>query len=410
MIKAEPLFSYVAHTLSSNVLVYDRAGGAPVRYSHRIDLPDYFLAEPGQEAAVLAFAQDEGPALIQVREEILYGLVQTKQQRFLVGPVRGVNGYVLRCRLSWAQMPESIPSSLPPCALTQFAELALLLHNCFSDHPLTLHECLMDNSTLRESGELRKVDFSRQVHETIEEAQQHNPYEHEQREMGCIENGDLTGLRTVWEEQFSGAFGTTSRDPARNGRNLATIVVAFATRAAIRGGVLPELAMSLGDVYMQKIDVIPNLFELSNLVKAAEYELTELVIEAKKRISSSRSAVEDPLIFRCKDYIFTHLHSRLTVQEIAADLQVHPNYLSTRFRQQTGTTLYRYILDEKISLVKNLLLYSEDGFDKIAYTMGFASQSHLGTLFKQATGLTLQQYRNQHKTPTGKGRSTFIAP
>lgn len=160
----------------------------------------------------------------------------------------------------------------------------------FVAHELSSHVRIYDRGggegalyTLRQSGEARKAELNQQVHGKLEGEEKHNPYDHEQREMSCIENGDLQGLRMAWEEQFSGSYGTTSRDPARNGRNLTTIVVAFATRAAIRGGVLPELAMSLGDVYMQKIDVIPNLFELGNLVKAAEYELAELVIHAKER-------------------------------------------------------------------------------------------------------------------------------
>ena len=410
MAKLETLFYFVAHELSSHIRVYDHGGGESILYTRRLDLQDFFLAEPERESALLAFAQPEGPVLIQVGEEILYGLVQTQAQWIVAGPVLMVNGYKLRCSLSWDEMPSSFPLELQPCSLTHFAELMLLLHDCFNEDVLTLNDCLMDNSTLRESGEGRKAELQRQVHGKLEEQEKHNPYDHEQREMSCIENGDLQGLRMAWEEQFSGSFGTTSRDPARNGRNLATIVVAFATRAAIRGGVLPELAMSLGDVYMQKIDVIPNLFELGNLVKAAEYELTELVIEAKKRITRGGAAGEDPLIMGCKDYIFNHLHSKLTVQEIAESLGVNPNYLSTRFRQQTGTTLYRYILDEKINLVKNLLLYSEQSYSEIASTLGFSSQSHLGTHFRESTGMTLQQYRNQYRKPGGKGRSTMIAP
>ena len=406
----DTLYYFVAHELASHVRVYDRRSGEYMLYSQRRDLDDVFLAEDAHRESILSFAQSEGPVLIQIQEQILYGLIQTQDSFLVVGPVSMVNGYELRCRLSWEDMPPAFLSGLEPCSLPHFAELMLLLHDFLNEDQLTLNDCLMDNSTLRESGELRKVDFSRQVHEKMEEVRKHNPYDHEQREMLCIEQGDLQGLRMVWEEQFSGSFGTTSRDPARNGRNLATIVVAFATRAAIRGGVLPELAMSLGDVYMQKIDVIPNLFELGNLVKAAEYELTELVIEAKKRIARGRAAEEDPLTFNCKDYIFNHLHAKLSVQEIAAKLGVHPNYLSTRFRRQTGTTLYRYILDEKIKLVKNMLLYSELSYSEIASTLGFSSQSHLGKLFRESVGLTMQQYRNQYKTPSGKGRSTVITP
>lgn len=98
------------------------------------------------------------------------------------------------------------------------------------------------------------------------------------------------------------------------------------------------------------------------------------------------------------------------MREITESLGVNPNYLSTRFRQQTGTTLYRYILAEKINLVKNLLLYSEQSYSEIASTLGFSSQSHLGSHFREATGMTLQQYRNQYKKLHGKGRSTLIAP
>jgi AraC-like DNA-binding protein len=410
MAKLDTLFYFTAHELVSNVRVYDRSSGEWTLYTHRPDFQDFFLADPAREASVLAFAQAEGPVLVQVNEQILYGLVETPTELFLAGPVLGVNAFALRCTLPWADMPASFPHELQPCSLTHFAELMLLLYDCFAERELTLHDCLMDNSTLRESGERRKAELSQQVHTKMEEVQKHNPYDHERREMACIESGDLQGLRMVCEEQFSGRFGKTSRDETRNGRNLATIVVALATRAAIRGGVLPEVAMSLGDVYMQKIDVIPNLFELGNLVKAAEYELTELVIESKKRISPSRGTEEDPLIFNCKDYIFSHMHSKLTVQDIAASLNVHPNYLSSRFRKLTGMTLYRYILEEKIGLVKNLLIYSEYSYSEIASTLGFTSQSHLGTHFKQFTGLTLHQYRNQYKTPTGKGRSTLIAP
>lgn len=410
MPQLETLYFFVAHELSTHVHVYDDRGEIPTLYTRRMDLEDFFLADPAHASALLAFAQSEGPVFIQVGDEILYGLVRTAELKILVGPVAMVNGYTLRCRLPWEAMPPSFPYELQSCTLNHFAELMLLLHDFLNEDQLTLNDSLMDNSTLRESGEDRKAELQRQVHGKLEEEEKHNPYDHEQREMSCIENGDLQGLRMAWEEQFSGSFGTTSRDPARNGRNLATIVVAFATRAAIRGGVLPELAMSLGDVYMQKIDVIPNLFELGNLVKAAEYELTELVIEAKKRITRSDAAGEDPLILGCKDFIFNHLHAKLTVREIAEVLGVHPNYLSTRFRQQTGTTLYRYILDEKINLVKNLLLYSEQSYSEIASTLGFSSQSHLGAHFRESTGMTLQQYRSQYRKPTGKGRSTMIAP
>ena len=194
MAKLDTLFYFVAHELSSHVRILDRSGGEPLLYTRRLDLQDFFLAEPERESALLAFAQPEGPVLIQVGEEILYGLVQTSAQWIVAGPVLMVNGYKLRCSLSWDEMPSSFPLELQPCSLTHFAELMLLLHDCFNEDVLTLNDCLMDNSTLRESGEGRKAELQRQVHGKLEEQEKHNPYDHEQREMSCIENGDLQGL------------------------------------------------------------------------------------------------------------------------------------------------------------------------------------------------------------------------
>ena len=99
MAKLETLFYFVAHELSSHVRVYDRSGGEALLYTRRLDLQDLFLAEPEHAEALLAFAQSEGPSFIQVGSELLYGLVQTQEQRIVVGPVAVRNGYELRCAL-----------------------------------------------------------------------------------------------------------------------------------------------------------------------------------------------------------------------------------------------------------------------------------------------------------------------
>ena len=175
MSKPETLFYFVAHQLSSHVWVYAHDGEAHVCYTRRLDLVDFFLAEPEREARLLSFAQPEGPALIQVNKDMLYGLVQTQTQRILAGPVRMTGGYDLRCRLSWNEMPASYPYELSACPLAQFAELMLLLHDFLNEDQLTLHECLMDNSTLRQSGEERKIELQRQVDVNLEETKKHNP-------------------------------------------------------------------------------------------------------------------------------------------------------------------------------------------------------------------------------------------
>ena len=50
----------------------------------------------------------------------------------------------------------------------------------------------------------------------------------------------------------------------------------------------------------------------------------------------------------CLDYIYSHNHSRLTVKALAELTGLSPNYLSAKFRRETGHTIKETILCKKI--------------------------------------------------------------
>lgn len=73
----------------------------------------------------------------------------------------------------------------------------------------------------------------------------HNPYDQEMREFGSIENGDLIQLEKSLQEDYDGTIGTLAKDPLRNLKNLGIVLVTLASRAAIRGGLSPEISIFL---------------------------------------------------------------------------------------------------------------------------------------------------------------------
>lgn len=105
-----------------------------------------------------------------------------------------------------------------------------------------------------------------------------------------------------------------------------------------------------------------------------------------------------PLIKETKDYIFSHLHGKITLSEVAENLHVRPNYLSDLFRKYEGVSFTDFVLLEKLVLTKNLLTYSKYSYNDIAFYLGFSSQSHLGNFFKNSTRMTLKQYRNKYSS------------
>lgn len=230
-----------------------------------------------------------------------------------------------------------------------------------------------------------------------ESGESHNSYDAERREMHCIETGDVEQLLTCWREERAENVGTLSRDTFRNTKYLCVINIALSSRAAVRGGLPYELAYALCDTYCQQIDNLEEaqLPQIEEIVRSFQLSYAQLVHQQKNNAAKS-SAEEPPIISRAKNYIFSHLHGRLSVNELAEVLSIHPNYLSRVFKQTTGSTLHDYILHEKIKLVCTMLTFSDYSYIDIANYFGFSSQSHLGKSFKHVTGMTLKQYRNTY--------------
>lgn len=67
--------------------------------------------------------------------------------------------------------------------------------------------------------------------------------------------------------------------------------------------------------------------------------------------------------------------------------------LSRLFSEETGTTLEKYVIAQKIERAKELLLYNELSLAEIADRLGYSSGAYLSAQFKSVTGMTPTQFR-----------------
>ncbi|OKH52947.1 hypothetical protein NIES2101_12730 [Calothrix sp. HK-06] len=95
------------------------------------------------------------------------------------------------------------------------------------------------------------------------------------------------------------------------------------------------------------------------------------------------------------DYIHTYFNRDLSLAELAALVQLSPNYFVQLFKQSTGATPYQYIINYRIKTAKHLLAKSNLSIAKVAQNVGLFDQSRLTKLFRQHVGVTPKQYRNQ---------------
>lgn len=335
------------------------------------------------------------PVLLSVNHKFTYAFVPTKTYSCIIGPVYinhpdfPVDNYLADDGLYW-------PDKVSECVLDVFEENILLVYNLYRDRPVDKTVLYMDRDVRSVSDNKVKKYFSDLIFRNRECGKNHNPYDQEMRVVLSIEQGDIEGLKHGIAEDYSGEIGTLAKNRLRHTKNLAVVILTLASRAAIRGGVVPEIAYSLFDSYSIQIEECKEILPIIDLFRSAEFEYARMVKEIKQKKDEDNSKVGNPHVNKCKDYISAHLHEKIRVNEIAEALELNVSYLSSLFHECESIPLTEYICREKIKLAKNLLIYSNYSYSEIATYLGFSSQSHLGMCFKKLTNMTMRQFRSAY--------------
>ncbi len=87
---------------------------------------------------------------------------------------------------------------------------------------------------------------------------------------------------------------------------------------------------------------------------------------------------------------------------LSDNLNVSYQHLSNLFSSMEGITVEKFIINQKIEKVKELIVYDELTLSEIAYKLQYSSVQHISSQFKKVTGLTPTQFKNlkeKHRIP-----------
>lgn len=88
-----------------------------------------------------------------------------------------------------------------------------------------------------------------------------------------------------------------------------------------------------------------------------------------------------------------HCHEHHNIKWYADALHLTPVYVSNLVKQVTGRTAGTNITDCLVRKAKSLLLTSTLSVQQISDRLGFQNQSHFGTFFRRAVGMSPQKFR-----------------
>jgi YesN/AraC family two-component response regulator len=270
----------------------------------------------------------------------------------------------------------------------QLINISLQIYYMVYRQILDRAEVLEQNKLLKET-EIEIDELKVYMSKNRENENLHHPIYYERKLLEHVKQGQRDEvLKSKKVFIASGRMGVLSKKSyLRSQKNLGITIITLATRAAIDGGLHYELAYTLSDLYIQNIEEIDNMNDLSKFLDEAILEFTDLAKKSNKRYSKP--------INDCLDYIFSHLYDELNLSTLSEITELHPNYLSTLFHKEVGTPLNTYIQKVKIEEAKTLIQYTKYSLSEVSNLLNFYDQSYFSKTFKKFIGITPSQFKRE---------------
>ena len=357
-------------------------------------IPALLGLDGNAEAELHLLAEAGAPVIITGYADLLWILDYEKEQNelcayHLIGPVfiEDIASYRLESAISELGISGGDKRRLSQ----QLSALPLLPINHFMDYGLMLHYCLWGEHL--DSGSFCYADRKSSPRGNRQEETQnpsHGTWAMEQELLRLIEEGNLDYRKRAAQLVGRGRMAPLGNgDTLRHFKNAVIIFTSLCARAAIRGGLSPEVSYTLADRCINNVESARSFEEVARINESMQDDYV-------RRVHECRSGASSPLMQKLREYLDTHLDNTPSVPEIAEEMGCSPSYLAREFKKQTGLTMQQYLRSRRIELAMLALRSSEDSVQNICHSLGFGSQSYFTAEFRKAVGMTPAEYRRRN--------------
>lgn len=332
-----------------------------------------------------------------------YGIVNFEAYKMVIGPTRQTENSEQELRaLAFRAGVEPDDTDLFVAGMRMIIRMPLesvMQMMCMINYILNGEKRELEDIILFEPGsrEAREL-FSRTDEQELSVAQQthadsnvHNTLALEETIMDFIAGGKNRQFKE-WVREIKPTVngGKLAREQLRHLKNTLIVTATLAARAAIRGGMDADDALTLSDEYIQKCELMNNPLMISNM----QYKMIADYCERVERIRQGKNPSK--LVIAVTNYIQHHLSEPITTEQIAESLFMGRTRLSVNFKEQAGVTLSEFIQRQKLDEAKRLLRFTEKSSTAIAAYLGYSSPAHFTSVFKKYFACTPAEYRQKH--------------
>ena len=224
-------------------------------------------------------------------------------------------------------------------------------------------------------------------YEAKEEGTLLNTFAIEAALMRFIETGNLEGLRKLKSRSKYTKVGIIASDNIRQWKNMFIVAVTLVCRAAMRGGLSPNMAYHLSDIYIQQVERLTD-------TKAIQDLLTQVQFDFANRTAHSIIPIDaDNILHRVIEYVRENTNTNINVSDVADHVGYSRSSLSRKVKKELGFDLSKFIRKSKLEEAKDLLAFSDKSVNEISNYFCFSDQSHFQKSFKSEYNITPHAYR-----------------
>ena len=151
----------------------------------------------------------------------------------------------------------------------------------------------------------------------------------------------------------------------------------------------------VSDIFQEKSNGYRSLYELTNVEQILEW-MKLLRDGLCQSFTTHNKDYKNHIVVNVKKYINEHIEEKLTLNKVAREFNISPNYLSVLFSKNNDIGFSDYINQSKIDAAKKMMTDGDYKIYEISDRLGFESAFYFSRVFKKMTGMSPRDYMNQN--------------
>ncbi|MDF2635941.1 MAG: two component transcriptional regulator, AraC family [Pelosinus sp.] len=212
------------------------------------------------------------------------------------------------------------------------------------------------------------------------------PFHYERAVLDKVRCGDRKQAKEALHELLDGIFASKANMDTVKACVLELLIVL--SRSAVEGGA------NLEQLTLLNLNCIHHLQECNNKLQVEAW-MFESLDHFMDNMLENRSSMNLRVINKACDYIVKNYHKNISLEEVAQTVHLSPFYFSRLFKQEKGYNFVDFLTKVRIEKAKKMLQNPDFTAVRIAAEVGYQDASYFSRVFRQAMGMTPNQYRNE---------------